>query len=113
MVELAKFLEKMITMKNHDFIIVLLKENWKETFGALDYLPSNYNIFSHQFKYRFLHFLENESKMLIPREGVPPEFTIQVEIRYRAMFLFDYVMINHFAEENVIFVATVGRNHFR
>jgi hypothetical protein len=113
MVELAKFLERMITMKSQDLILILLKDNWKETFGALDYLPSNYNIFSGQFRNRYLEFLENDSTMISPRANVPQEFTKQVQVRYMAMFLFEYVMISHFAEENVMFVATVCKIYSR
>ena len=113
MMELGKFLEKMITMKSHDLIFTLLRDNWKETFGALDYVPTNYNIFTGQFRNKYLDFLENESKMISPRSNVPPEFTKQVQIRFRAMFLFEYVMISQFAEENVMFVAAVEQVYIR
>lgn len=107
MMELGKFLEKMITMKSQDLIFILLKDNWKETFGALDYVPSNYNIFTGQFRNKYLEFLQNDSKLICPRSNVPPEFTKTVQVRFRAMFLFEYVMISHFAEENIMFVAAV------
>lgn len=107
MVALGKFLEKIIITKNQDLILSLLANNWRETFGALEYLPGNYQIQTHTFKVRYLDFLEKESKMLIPRASVPANFTKQVQLRFRAQFLFDFVMLSNFSEESVMFVANV------
>jgi hypothetical protein len=107
MAELARFLEKVIVAKNQELIMSLLKDNWKETFGALDYSPSNYNPLTGKFRVRLLHFMENEAKMMPSRAAVPPDFVRQVELRFRALFLFDFVMLSHFSEESMMFVATV------
>lgn len=56
MIELARFLEKIIMVKNQELILTLLKENWRETFGALEYLPSNFNLATESFKARYLSF---------------------------------------------------------
>jgi hypothetical protein len=107
MTELARFLEKIIVAKNQELILSLLKDNWKETFGALDYSPNNYNALTGKFRVRLLHFMENEAKMMPSRTSVPPDFVRQVQLRFRALFLFDFVMLTHFSEESMMFVATV------
>lgn len=107
MVALGRFLEKIIITKNQDLILSLLANNWRETFGALEYLPGNYQIQTHTFRVRYLNFLENESKMLIPRASVSGNFTKQVQLRFRAQFLFDFVMLSNFSEESMMFVANV------
>ena len=111
MVELAKFLERIIVAKNQELILLLLKENWKETFGTLDYSPHNYDLSAGKFRVRYLNFIENEARMMPSRSSVPPAFVRQVQLRYRVMFLFEYVMLNHFSEESMMFVATVVYLH--
>lgn len=107
MVELAKFLERIIVTKNQELVLLLLKENWKETFGTLDYSTNNYDLSTGKFRVRFLNYMENEAKMMPARSSMPPAFVRQVQLRYRAMFLFDYVMLSYFSEESMMFVATV------
>lgn len=111
MVELSKFLERIIVSKNQELVLLLLKENWKETFGTLDYSPHNYDLNTGKFRVRFLNFMENEARMMPARSSVPPAFVRQVQLRYRAMFLFEYVMLSHFSEESMMFVATVVYLH--
>lgn len=110
MIELAKFLEKMILLKNQELTLLLLKDYWKTTFGALDYLPPNYDIGTGQFKRKYLQFLEEEVKPLLPRATIPAEFVRLVNLRFRAIYLFEYVMVAHFSEESMVFIATVILN---
>lgn len=111
MMELARFLERLIVAKNQELILSLLKDNWKETFGALEYLPGNYNQLTETFKVQYLNFLEVESRMLPSRAVVPPAFVRQVQLRFRANFLFDFVMLSQFSEESMMFVSTVLCDH--
>jgi len=107
MTELAKFIEKMILMKDQDFVISLLRESWQATFGALDYHPFNYSSFNGEFRHRYLDFVENQSKLLVPKENISQEFLDQVQLRFRMIFLLEFVMVGHFSEENASFTASI------
>jgi hypothetical protein len=108
LIELAKFIERMVLAKNKDLIYKLLTEVWQEFFGTLDYSPSNYDPESGQFKNRFLGFLETGSQQLLPKPDVTVEFVHLVRMRQRANFLFEFVLVHHFNEESQMFVMSVN-----
>lgn len=98
----------MVLSKNKDLIYKLLNEAWIEFFGTMDFNPCNFDPETGTFKYRFLEFLETVSQQHLPKPQVPPEFIQLVKIRQRAVFLFDFMMIQHFNEDNQMFIASVA-----
>lgn len=101
----------MLLSKNKDLIYKLLTEAWQEFFGTLDYHPCNFDPESGTFKYRFLEFLETGSHQHLPKPDVPVEFVHLVKMRQRALFLFEFVMIQHFNDESQMFVVSVGTDY--
>jgi hypothetical protein len=98
----------MVLSKSKDLIYKLLTEAWREFFGTMDYNPSNYDPETGLFKHHFLEFLEDGSHHHLPKSEVPPQFVDLVKMRQRAVFLFEYVMIQHFNEESQVFILNVG-----
>lgn len=103
----------MILSKNQELIFKFLTDCWQEMFGSLEYTNTNFNKKSGVFKHQFLSYLETDCHQQKLPEGaeISQEFDALVGLRQRAMFLFEFVLLPIFTEDNLMFITNVDSLH--
>lgn len=99
---LGQFFERILLTKNPELVMLLLQKHHVELFGSLRYVASATDKTSD-----FLEFLEKGYQPLPDQFEVAPHLKEAILLRQRAIFLFDFVMLQYINEENMAFVTSV------
>lgn len=96
MVRMGKMIEALISSCNADLNLKMFSDPlWPFIFESLEYTEENFDTLTGEKKYSYIHFLQNQSKMMfVDKSNLIEGFEDLVRLRFRVQFFMDYVLSN-------------------